>query len=127
MIWKTSWGRRSWIWKAALWEREQRNALLLGVDIPDRSGHTHIVPAQGARFNERQTFVQVTFTKDKIIQAPCLTCGCEMDETFEQRVWDFYELPAPRPVASDLRLKKAEAVSLQLRRIIRGAPSKGSL
>jgi hypothetical protein len=26
---------------ACYWERKQRDALLLGVDIPERSGHTH--------------------------------------------------------------------------------------
>lgn len=83
---------------ACYWEREERNSILLGVEIPDRSGHTHIVPARGARFDERQSCVQLTFSRDKMVQAPCLACGCEMDGKFEQRIWDFYELPAPGPV-----------------------------
>jgi hypothetical protein len=104
---------------ACYWERQQRSALLLGVDIPERSGGTHIVPARGARFNERQTYVQVLFTRDSIVQAPCLECSCEMDETFEQRVWDFYGLPMPRPVASDLLSQKLEDLDQQLRRVVR--------
>jgi hypothetical protein len=104
---------------ACYWEREQRKALLLGVDIPERSGHTHLVPAQGARLNERQAYVRVSFTWEKIINAPCLDCGCEMDETFEQRVWAFYGLPVPRPEASDLLSQKIEAIRQQLRRIDR--------
>ena len=107
---------------ACYWEREQRNALLLGVDIPERSGSTHIVPARGARFNERQTYVQVPFTRDRIVQAPCLACSCEMDETFEQRVWDFYALPMPCPVASDSLSQKVEPIREQLRHIVRRDP-----
>jgi hypothetical protein len=58
-------------------------ALLLGVEIPERSSHTHIVPAQGARCNQRQTYVKLPFTRSKMIQAPCLPCASEMDEVFE--------------------------------------------
>ena len=68
---------------ACYWEREEKSALLLGVDLPGQSGHTHIVPAQGARFNERQSYVQVLFPKEKIAAAPSLECGCEMDDAFE--------------------------------------------
>src|SRR6187431_206775 len=71
---------------ACYWERKQRNALLLGVDIPGKSGHTHIVPALGARCNERQIYVEVPFTRDKIVQAPCLPCDYEMDDIFEERI-----------------------------------------
>lgn len=104
---------------ACYWERKQRNALLLGVDILGRSGHTHIVPAQGARCNERQIYVEVPFTRDKIVQAPCLPCECEMDETLEKLIWDFYGMPAPRPVVSDLVSQKVEGMGEQLRRIFR--------
>jgi hypothetical protein len=104
---------------ACYWEREQRKALLLGVDIPGRSGHTHVVPAQGARLNERQTYVQVSFASEKLIQAPCLDCECELDEAFEQRIWAFYGLPVPRPEAPDLLSQRAEATRQQLRRIVR--------
>ena len=104
---------------ACYWERKQRNALLLGVDIPGRSGHTHIVPALGARCNERQIYVEVPFTRDKIVQAPCLPCEREMDETLEERIWVFYGLPAPRPAASDLVSQKVEGMGEQLRRIVR--------
>jgi len=96
---------------ACYWERRKRNALLLGVDIPEKSGHTHIVPALGARCNERQSYVEVPFTRDKIAQAPHLPCECEMDETLEERVWAFYDMPAPRPADSEARSK-------QLRRVV---------
>lgn len=104
---------------ACYWEREERKALLLGVDIPERSGHTHIVPAQGARFNERQTYVQVGFTLDQIAKAPCLECSCEVDDAFEQRVWAFYGLPVPQTDAVDRLSQKVEAIQQQLRRIVR--------
>jgi hypothetical protein len=104
---------------ACYWERKQRNALLLGVDIPGRSGHTHIVPALGARCNERQIYVEVPFTRDKIVQAPCLPCECEVDETLEERIWAFYGMPAPRPVVSNLVSQKVEDLGEQLRRIVR--------
>jgi hypothetical protein len=87
---------------ACYWERRTRKALLLGVEVRARPGHTHIVPAQGARFNERQTYVVVAFTKKTILEAPCLDCSSEIDEALEHRVWAFYELLAegggrPRP------------------------------
>ena len=104
---------------ACYWERQQRNALLLGVDISGRSGHTHIVPAQGARCNERQIYVEVPFTRDKIVQAPCLPCECEMDETLEKLIWDFYGMPAPRPAASNLASQTGEDMGKLLRRIVR--------
>ena len=104
---------------ACYWERELRRALLLGVDIPERSGHTHIVPASGARLNERQTYVQVAFSRDKIIQAPCLSCGCEMDEETEQRIWSFYGLSVPEAGTGDPLSQKVETIRRQLRRIIR--------
>ena len=106
---------------ACYWEYRQRNALLLGVDIPGRPGHTHIVPAQGARCSERQTYVKVPFTREKIVQAPCLPCESEMDETFEERIWAFYELPAPRPADSSLLSQKIEGMGSQLRRVAQPA------
>lgn len=102
---------------ACYWERDQKSALLLGVDIPGRSGHTHIVPAQNARCNERQTYVAVPFSREKIIQAPCLACECEMDEVFEQRIWAFYGLPMPGPVAAEPLSDKAEVLRQEMRRV----------
>ena len=104
---------------ACYWEREEKSALLLGVDLPGQSGHTHIVPAQGARFNERQSYVQVLFPKEKIAAAPSLECGCEMDDAFETRIWAFYGLSAPHPVATNPLAQKAEVARQQLRRINR--------
>ena len=103
---------------ACYWEREQKSALLLGVDIPERSGHTHIVPAQNARCNERQTYVVVPFSRAKIIQAPCLACDSEMDEVFERRIWAFYGLPIPGAVAAEPLSQKAEAAGQQMRRVV---------
>jgi len=104
---------------ACYWERKQRDALLLGVDIPGRTGHTHIVPALGARCNERQSYVEVPYTREKIVQAPCLPCDCEVDEALEERIWAFYGMSVPRPAASDLISQKVEASGGPLRRIDR--------
>lgn len=104
---------------ACYWERQQRSALLLGVDIPGKSGQTHIVPALGARCNERQIYVEVPFTQEKIVQAPCLPCECEIDEALEKRIWDFYGMPEPRPVAPNVASQTSEEISKALRRIVR--------
>ncbi|MEY2408880.1 MAG: hypothetical protein QOF48_1550 [Verrucomicrobiota bacterium] len=102
---------------ACYWEREQKQALLLGVDIPERSGHTHLVPAKGASFNERQTYVRVPFTRDQIMHAPSLACECEVDDDFERRLWAYYGLPVPHAPGPDLLSQKIEVIRQQLRRI----------
>jgi len=61
----------------------------------------------------------VPFRKDKIVQAPCLNCDCEIDDTLEERVWASYGMSAPRPVASDSVSPKVEARSEQLRSVVR--------
>lgn len=105
---------------ACYWEGGEKKALLLGVDVPDRSGQTHLVPARGARFNERQGYVQVPFLREKIVEAPCLECGCEMDEAIQRRIQAFYELP----MLFDPAGTEGEAQRQELRRISRRvAPS----
>lgn len=100
---------------ACYWEGGEGKALLLGVDVPDRSGRTHLVPARGARFNERQGYVQVPLLREKIVKAPCLECGCEIDDAIQQRIQAFYGLP----MLFDPTGTTGEARRQELRRINR--------
>jgi hypothetical protein len=105
---------------ACYWEREEKKALLLGVDIPERSGHTHLVPAQGAKFSERYCDIQVPFSRKQIEAAPCLPCVAEVDDELEAKVWAYYKLPQPIPDPNaDPLAKTFEAIRAKLRRIFR--------
>jgi hypothetical protein len=112
---------------ACYWERHKRETLLLGVDIPGKSGHTHIVPAFGARCNHRKIYVEVAFTREKIIQAPSVTCEADIDGVLEERIWAYYGMPRSASATSDGGSRAEDAGRERLQRIFpSGSPRASS-
>ena len=75
---------------ACYWESETHRPILLGINLPEFSRQTHLVPAKGARLNESQSYVRLAYPKEKIKNAPCLDCECELDGNFERSVYEYY-------------------------------------
>jgi hypothetical protein len=75
---------------ACYWEHQEGKPVLLGVDVNGNSGATHLLPAKGARLDERKTYVVVHFSKAKVEKAPCLECACDLDPKIERRAFNYY-------------------------------------
>ncbi len=99
---------------ACYWEHAEGIPVLLGIDVGEVAHRIHLMPAKGAQPNERQTYVVASYNKDKVRQAPCLDCGCELDRGFEKKVFAFY---GERAVGYKMR---DDVDQTELRRIVRG-------
>jgi hypothetical protein len=75
---------------ACYWEDEEHRPIFLGIDLPKSAQKTHLVPVKGTRLNESQSYVRLGFTREKIQNAPCLDCECELDRNLESHVYRHY-------------------------------------
>lgn len=75
---------------ACYWEHEDGQPVLLGIDIGELSETTHIAPVKGVILDSRKSYVVLNFTKEKIRGAPSLGCACELDASFEKKVFAYY-------------------------------------
>ena len=98
------------------WEHDEGKPVLLGINVGETAHHTHLMPAKGARLDEDQAYVMVPFKKEKVRLAPCLECGMELDDTFENNVFAYYG-----ENSFDYKLRAADAAKRELRRKFRDA------
>jgi hypothetical protein len=75
---------------ACYWENEEHRPIFLGIDLPEHPGKTRLVPVKGTQLNESQSYVRLGFTREKIQNAPCLDCECELDKNLEGDVYRYY-------------------------------------
>ncbi|MEO6182236.1 MAG: hypothetical protein ABIP71_03870 [Verrucomicrobiota bacterium] len=72
------------------WEQEEGKPVLLGIDVIGIANATHLMPAKGARLDDRKSYIVVPFSKEQVAPAPCLECGCELDPAKERKVFAYY-------------------------------------
>lgn len=97
---------------ACYWERDAGMPVLLGIYLDEQLNRTHVVPAKGAWLNMQQTYVCIAFPRQKVEEAPCLDCDCELDEAFEGRVYAYYGIQRP-----SRRLASPEGIRTELKKI----------
>jgi hypothetical protein len=97
---------------ACYWENGDQQPIFLGINLPECPRQTHLVPVKGTRLNESQSYVRLGFTREKIQNAPCLDCECELDRSLESSAYGYYGI-------SDFAVKAMadEAAHRQLKRI----------
>ncbi len=103
---------------ACYWEHDEGKPVLLGIDVGGQGHHTHLMPAKDARPNAKHAYIVVNYTKEKVSQAPCLDCGCELDGPFEKKVFAYYG-----EEAFDYNAKETAAAQRELRRRFRAQAS----
>jgi len=82
---------------ACFWRDEDDEPAFLGIHTRRPPEKTAVVPARIAEANERRSCVFLRITAADLRSAPSLDCDLELNEDFEKKVWDHFQLePPPR-------------------------------
>lgn len=101
------------------WEHADGKPVMLGIDVLGPSMRTHVAPVKGARLDDRKSYIVINFTKEKVGQASCLECGCELDAEFEKKVFAYYG-----EESFDYKRTNSEIERRELRKKAPNSPSK---
>ncbi len=72
------------------WENHDGKPIWLGIQVSGMSNVTHLIPAKGVRLDDRKSYVVSPFSKAKVLQAPALGSGCELDKSTERKALLYY-------------------------------------